>query len=71
MKNTKVKNKIINILGKIKNIVLWLSVAISILFLLSEIIYNNNILLTLIVKIISILNIYCFATVNTEKWLND
>jgi hypothetical protein len=70
MKNTKVKNKVINILGKIKNIVLWLSVVISILFLLSEIIYNN-ILLTLIVKIISILNIYCFITANTEKWLNN
>ncbi len=69
MKNTKVKNEVINILWKIKNIVLWLSVAISILFLLSELIYNN-ILLTLIIKIISILNIYCFATVNTKRFLS-
>ena len=69
MKNTKVKNKIINILGKIKNIVLISVVMFSLFILVCDIIYNN-ILLTLILKLVAIINIYCFVSVNSDHIIN-
>lgn len=66
MKNTKVKI----IFGKIKNIILITSVILSILILFSDIILNN-LFITFVIKLLAIINIYCFCKVNTEKWLND
>ena len=67
MKNTKVK--IINIFGKIKNIILISIVMFSLLILVSDVIYNN-ILLTLIFKLVAIINIYCFISVNSDYIIN-
>lgn len=69
MRNTKVKNKIINILGELKNAVLIGVVMFSLLILFSDIIYNN-ILLTLILKLVAIINIYCFISVNSDHIIN-
>lgn len=66
MKNTKVKNKIINISGKIKNIVLISVVMFSLLVLFSGFIYNN-IITTFIIKLIALINIYSFCSVNAER----
>ena len=63
MKNTK------EIFGKIKNIILIASVILSMLILISDIIYNN-ILITLILKLVAIINIYCFISVNSDYILN-
>lgn len=62
MKNTK------EILGKIKNIILISVVMFSLLILFSDVIYNN-ILLTLILKLVAIYNIYSFCSVNGERLL--
>jgi hypothetical protein len=69
MKITKVKNKIVNILGKIKNIVLISVVMFSLLILFSDIIYNN-ILITLILKLVAMYNVYCFISVNSDYIIN-
>lgn len=69
MKNTKVKNKIINILGELKNVVLIGVVMFSLLILFSDIIYNN-IFITLILKLVAIYNIYCFISVNSDYIIN-
>ena len=59
MKNTK------EILGKIKNIILISVVMFSLLILVSDFIYNN-IFITLILKLVAIINIYCFTSVNSD-----
>lgn len=64
MKNTK------EILGRIKNIILWASVVLSMLILISELIYNNY-TITFILKILAILNLYCFFKVNAERLINN
>lgn len=69
MKNTKVKNKIVNILGELKNAVLIGVVMFSLLILFSDIIYNN-IFITLISKLVAIYNIYCFVSVNSDYIIN-
>ena len=63
MKNTK------ELLGKIKNIVLISVVMFSLLILFSDIIYNN-ILITLILKLVAMYNIYCFISVNSDYIIN-
>ena len=63
MKNTK------EIFGKIKNIILISVVLFSLLILFSGIIYNN-ILITLILKLVAIYNIYCFISVNSDYIIN-
>ena len=65
------KNKMRNtkeILGKIKNIVLISVVMFSLFILVCDILYNN-ILLTLIFKLVAIYNIYSFCSVNGERLL--
>ena len=62
MKNTK------ELFGKIKNIILISVVMFSLLILFSDIIYN--ILLTLILKLVAIYNIYCFVSVNSDYIVN-
>mgnify|MGYP003305589372 CR=1 FL=1 len=63
MKNTK------ELLGKIKNIVLISVVMFSLLILFSDIIYNN-ILITLILKLVAMYNVYCFVSVNSDYIIN-
>ena len=63
MKNTK------ELFGKIKNIILISVVLFSLLILFSDIIYNN-ILITLISKLVAIINIYCFVSVNSDHIIN-
>lgn len=63
MRNTK------KILGRIKNIILISVVLFSLLILFSDVIYNN-ILLTLILKLVAIYNIYCFVSVNSDHIIN-
>lgn len=63
MKNTK------ELFGKIKNILLISVVLFSFLILFSDIIYNN-ILITLISKLVAIYNIYCFISVNSDYIIN-
>lgn len=63
MKNTK------ELFGKIKNIILISVVLFSLLILFSDIIYNN-ILITLISKLVAIYNIYCFVSVNSDYIIN-
>lgn len=63
MRNTK------EILGRIKNIILISVVMFSLLILVSDVIYNN-ILLTLIIKLVAIINIYCFISVNSDYIIN-
>ena len=63
MRNTK------EILGKIKNIILISVVMFSLLILVSDVIYNN-ILITLISKLVAIINIYCFISVNSDYIIN-
>lgn len=63
MKNTK------EIFGKIKNIILISVVMFSLLILVSDVIYNN-ILLTLILKLVAICNLYCFLSVNSNYIIN-
>ena len=62
MKNTK------ELFGRIKNIILIASVILSMLILISDIIYNN-ILITFILKLLAIFNLYCFSSVNAERLL--
>ena len=62
MRNTK------EILGRIKNIILISVVVFSLLILFSDIIYNN-IFITLISKLVAIINIYSFCSVNGERLL--
>lgn len=64
MKNTK------EIFGKIKNIILISVVIFSLLILFSDIIYNN-IIITLILKLVAIINIYCFLKVNSNYIINN
>lgn len=64
MKNTK------ELFGKIKNILLISVVLFSFLILFSDIIYNN-ILITLISKLVAIYNIYCFISVNSDYIINN
>ena len=63
MRNTK------EILGRIKNIVLISVVMFGLLILVSDVVYNN-ILLTLILKLVAIINIYCFISVNSNYIIN-
>ena len=63
MKNTK------ELFGKIKNIILISVIMFSLLILVSDVIYNN-ILLTLIMKLVAIINIYCFISVNSDHIIN-
>lgn len=63
MKNTK------EIFGKIKNIILISVVILSLLILVSDVIYNN-IIITLILKLVAICNIYCFCSVNSDYIIN-
>lgn len=70
MENTKVKNKIINILGELKNAVLIGVVMFSLLVLFSGFIYNN-IITTFIIKLIALINIYSFCSVNAERLINN
>ena len=63
MKNTK------EILGRIKNIILISVVMFSLLILVSDVIYNN-IIITLIIKLVAIINIYCFISVNSNYIVN-
>lgn len=62
MKNTK------EIFGKIKNIILWFSILISIYILFSEFL-NIGFLKSLVIKILALLHIYIFLKVNTSKFL--
>lgn len=62
MRNTK------ELFGKIKNIILISVVMFSLLILVSDVIYNS-IILTLIIKLIAIYNIYSFCSVNGERLL--
>ena len=63
MRNTK------EIFGKIKNLLLISVVMFSLLILVSDVIYNN-ILLTLILKLVAICNLYCFFSVNSDYIIN-
>ena len=65
MKNTKAKN----ILGRMKNILLITSVILSILILVSDILYNS-LFITLVIKFVAIINIYCFLSVNSDYIIN-
>lgn len=62
MKKTK------ELFGRIKNVLLISVVLFSLLILFSDIIYNN-IFLTLIIKLIALINIYSFCSVNGERLL--
>ena len=68
MKNTKAK--IIAILGAIKNIILITSVLLCLLILFSDIILNN-LFITFVLKLVAIINIYCFLKVNSDKIINN
>lgn len=63
MKNTK------ELFGKIKNIILISVVIFSLVILFSDIIYNN-IIITLILKLVAIYNVYCFISVNSDYIIN-
>lgn len=63
MKNTK------ELFGKIKNLLLISVVLFSLFILVCDIIYNN-ILLTLIIKLVAIYNIYSFVSVNSDYIIN-
>ena len=64
MRNTK------EILGRIKNIILISVIMFSLLILFSGFIYNN-ILTTFIIKLIALINIYSFCSVNAERLINN
>lgn len=54
--------------GRVKNILLISVVLFSLLVLFSDFIYNSFIL-TLIIKLVAIYNIYSFCSVNGERLL--
>ena len=63
MKKTK------ELFGRVKNILLISVVLFSLLVLISDFIYNSFIL-TLIIKLVAIYNIYCFCAVNSDRIIN-
>lgn len=66
MKNTKVKI----IFGKIKNIILYISLIISVLVLINNDFIFNNFIVEFLVRLLSLINIYCFFKVNAERIIN-
>ena len=70
IKNKKQK-KIVNILGKIKNTILITGVLFSILFLFGESFIYNSYIYTFILKLVCLLNIYCFVKVNSDYIINS
>lgn len=67
MKNTKVKF----IFGKIKNIILYISLIISVLVLINDNFIFNSFIMEFLVRLLSIINIYCFFKVNAERLINN
>ena len=58
-----------NILGRLKNILLITSVIFSFIIILSDIILNS-LFITLVIKLVAIINIYCFLSVNSDRIIN-
>ena len=70
MKRNKSK-KIIMILGYAKNIILYISLIISILILINNDFLFNNFIIEFLVRLLSIINMYCFLKVNAERLINS